>query len=72
MRSSWLTVDTNSLFMRSMRLRSLMSRTMPTYSGCPCWVISDTASSIGNRLPSRRWPSTSRPMPMMRATPVVW
>ena len=32
-RSSWLTVETNSLFMRSIRLRSVMSRTMPTIHG---------------------------------------
>ena len=33
--------------------------------------ISPTASSIGKVEPSLRWPTTTRPIPMMRRSPVV-
>ena len=68
--SSWLTVEMNSFFMRSIFLRSVMSRTMPVNMRFSPRFISLTASSSGNVPPSLRRPSTSRRTPMIPARPV--
>jgi len=51
-------------------LRAVMSRMMPVKEGRLSPFISLTANSIGNLVPSRRRPSSSRPMPITRASPV--
>ena len=51
--------------------RSVRSRTMPTKAWLPACGDSPTASSIGKVEPSLRRPITSRPVPMIFATPVA-
>jgi len=55
----------------SARWRSLTSRTLPVKPRWPLTTISRTASSIGKVLPSLRRPTTSRPGPITRASPVA-
>ena len=52
-------------------LRTVTSRMMPVKSRRPPAPTSLRASSMGNRLPSARIASSSRPMPMTRASPVA-
>ncbi len=59
-RSSWLTMDTSSLFIRSMRLRSVMSRTRPMNLRSPWWLICETRSSMVKVSPLRRRAVSSR------------
>ena len=51
--------------------RSVRSRMKPVKKRCSPERISPTASSIGKVEPSLRSPTTTRPMPMMRRSPVV-
>ena len=55
----------------SSRWRWVRSRTKPVKKRSPLANASPTASSIGNTVPSLRSPSTSRPMPMIRRSPVA-
>ncbi len=55
----------------SISRRSVTSRTMPTKAWLPASGDSPTASSIGKVEPSLRRPITSRPVPMIFATPVA-
>ncbi|MNT37490.1 hypothetical protein D3C72_1736290 [compost metagenome] len=70
-RSSWLTVETNSFFMRSMRLRSLMSRITAMKRRWPWWLICDTASSMLKDSPLWRRPVNSRLLPIRLDSPVL-
>ena len=64
MRNSWLTVETNSSFNRSMRLRTLMSR-IAAVTRIPSALSSGLSMiSIGNSLPSLRRPVSSIPVPI--------
>ena len=55
---------------RSALSRSVKSRTKPVNIRRPSSFDSPTESSIGNNPPSLRCPVTSRPIPMMRRSPV--
>jgi len=68
-RSSWLTVETNSVFICSMRLRSLMSRTIATMSLRVPIAISLSATSAGKRVPFRRCAVFSCTFPMPDSRP---
>ncbi len=51
--------------------RSVRSRTKPVKKRLSAECISPTESSIGKVEPSLRSPTTTRPMPMIRRSPVV-
>ena len=53
-------------------LRSVMSRMKPMKRGGRASATCPTASSHGKIVPSLRWARTSRPMPMILASPVSW
>ena len=59
-RNSWLTVATNSSFMRSWRLRVVMSRTNTTNMRRSPIGMSAISKLTGNTVLSDRWPSSSR------------
>ena len=69
-RSSWLTVETNSAFIRSVRRSSLRSAIRPVKVRAPSTRWDETARRTGNRAPSARTASTSIGRPRMRAWPV--
>ena len=59
-----------SLSASSVRFTSVRSRTMPVNNRRPSTSASPTARYMGNLVPSRRNPSTSRPIPMILFCPV--
>ena len=67
----WTSSDCSSCSRASVTCRSVRSRTKPVKKRWSLERISPTASSIGKVEPSLRSPTTTRPMPMMRRSPVV-
>ena len=69
-RSSWLTVETNSLFSCSTSRRSETSRMLPANWRPPSLLNSNIESSNGNSSPLRRRPPHSVMRPIARANAV--
>ncbi len=83
-RSSWVMLARKSDFARfaasaasfarcslwAVSSRSLKSRIVPTKIASPAWCASPTESCMGKVEPSLRRPSTVRPTPITRRSPV--
>ena len=66
----WSTSAVSNRWRSSARLRSVMSRTIPVKYRSPSRLNSPIDRDSGNSDPSLRRPVTSRPMPMIFASPV--
>ena len=66
-RSSWLTIDTNSFFIRSTARRSVMSRMLAVYRRSSPFIQAEIENSSGTSVWSLRSPKTSTVRPTSSA-----